>query len=245
MELTAEQIQSNWNKHLKIVDHYLSSPRKEQVLELFKSLEDKMVLAPASGKAHFHNAIPGGYVDHVNRVVESAIKHMRLWEEMGATIDFSEEELVFSALMHDLGKIGDGEREGYIPQTDKWRQDKLNERFLPNPELPFMLIQDRSLYILQKYGIPVSHTEYLAIRLHDGIYDDANKAYFFSSSPDAKFRTNIVYILHQADMMAAKVEYNLWQNGGGSSKPQVNKGKTSTGRTVNSSEGLANLVQNL
>ena len=89
MELTAEQIQSNWNKHLKIVDHYLSSPRKEQVLDLFNSLEDKMVMAPASGKAHFHNAIPGGYIDHVNRVVESAIKHMRLWEEMGATIDFS------------------------------------------------------------------------------------------------------------------------------------------------------------
>ena len=211
MELTAEQIQSNWNKHLKIVDHYLSSPRKEQVLELFNSLEDKMVMAPASGKAHFHNAIPGGYIDHVNRVVESAIKHMRLWEEMGATIDFSEEELVFSALMHDLGKIGDGEKEGYIPQTDNWRQNKLNERFLPNPELPFMLIQDRSLYILQKYGIPVSHTEYLAIRLHDGIYDDANKAYFFSHNPDSKFRTNIVYILHQADMMAAKVEYNMWK----------------------------------
>ena len=245
MELTAEQIQSNWNKHLKIVDHYLSSPRKEQVLELFNSLEDKMVMAPASGKAHFHNAIPGGYVDHVNRVVESAIKHMRLWEEMGATIDFSEEELVFSALMHDLGKIGDGEKEGYIPQTDNWRQNKLNERFLPNPELPFMLIQDRSLYILQKYGIPVSHTEYLAIRLHDGIYDDANKAYFFSHNPDSKFRTNIVYILHQADMMAAKVEYNMWQNSGKTGSFKISKGKTSTGKTVNSSEGLANLVQNL
>jgi hypothetical protein len=245
MELTAEQIQSNWNKHLKIVEHYISSPRKEQVLELFKSLEDKMVLAPASGKAHFHNAIPGGYIDHVNRVVESAIKHMRLWEEMGATIDFSEEELVFSALMHDLGKIGDGEKEGYIPQTDNWRQNKLNERFLPNPELPFMLIQDRSLYILQKYGIPVSHTEYLAIRLHDGIYDDANKAYFFSSNPDSKFRTNIVYILHQADMMAAKVEYNMWQNSGRPGEFKVTKGKTATGKTVNSSEGLANLIQSL
>ena len=245
MELTAEQIQSNWNKHLKIVDHYISSPRKEQVLELFKSLEDKMVLAPASGKAHFHNAIPGGYIDHVNRVVESAVKHMRLWEEMGATIDFTEEELVFSALMHDLGKIGDGEKEGYIPQTDKWRQDKLNERFLPNPELPFMLIQDRSLFILQKYGISVSNTEYLAIRLHDGIYDDANKAYFFSHNPDSKFRTNIVYILHQADMMAAKVEYNLWQKTGAAPKTQVKKALKVPSGLVNSPEGLTNLIKNL
>ena len=33
----------------------------------------------------------------------------------------TEEELVFSAINHDLGKMGDEENESYIPQTDKWR----------------------------------------------------------------------------------------------------------------------------
>jgi predicted HD phosphohydrolase len=35
---------------------------------------------------------------------------------------FTKEELVFSALNHDLGKMGDENHESYIPQTDKWRK---------------------------------------------------------------------------------------------------------------------------
>ena len=176
--MEAEQIQKNWERHLAIVEKFVDEGRREQVLEMLSCLEDKMVLAPASGKSHFHNAFPGGYIDHVNRVVYCALKTKALWEEMGADINFTEEELVFSALFHDLGKVGDGEKEGYLRQTDQWRQKNLNEQYTPNKELPFMLIQDRSLYILQKFGISLSHNEYMAIRLHDGVYDDANKAYF-------------------------------------------------------------------
>jgi len=44
----------------------------------------------------------------------------------------------------------------YLPQTDKWRQDKLSEMYTNNPELDFMLIPDRSLFVLQKFNIPVT-----------------------------------------------------------------------------------------
>jgi len=238
--MEAEQIQKNWEKHLAIVDKFVGEERKDQVLQMLEELEDKMVLAPASGKSHFHNAFPGGYIDHVNRVVYCSLKTKQLWEDMGANINFTEEELVFSALFHDLGKVGDGEVEGYIRQTDQWRQKNLNEQYTPNKELPFMLIQDRSLYILQKFGISLSHNEYLAIRLHDGIYDDANKAYFMSFNPDSKFRTNIVNILHQADYLASKVEYDNWYPG----TPKVSKPKK-TKKAIKGSSNLTNLVKNL
>ena len=90
----------------------------------------------------------------------------------------------------------------------------------------------------------MTQKEYLAIRLHDGIYDDANKAYFFSHNPDSRFKTNIVYILHQADFMASKIEYDRWMNNGGKTTPNVSKTGTSTGKTVKSSERLSNLIQN-
>jgi len=245
MQLSSEQILENWNKHLKIIDTYIQSPRKELLLELFNDLEDKMVMAPASGKSHFHNAMPGGYIDHVNRVVEGAIRVKALWEQMGADIDFTEEELVFSAICHDLGKIGDGKHECYVPQTNNWRRDNLNEQYTHNKELPFMLIPDRSLYILQSRQIPLTHNEYLAIRIHDGVYDDANKAYFFSSYPESKLRTNIAYILHQADMMAAKVEYDKWRFGS-DDKPKKESTKKSKGKKeLPGSEGLLGLVKNL
>lgn len=238
MKLSPEQLLENWEKQRKIIDAFIESPRKEQVLNMFDYLQDKMITAPASGKAFYHNAFPGGYIDHVNRVVEYSLRTKKLWEEVGAVIDFSDEELVMSALFHDLGKVGDGELEGYIPQTDKWRQEKLQELFTVNSQLPFMLIQDRSLFILQKFGITLSHNEYLAIRTHDGVYEDANKPYFLSSQPDAKFRTNIVYILHQADFMAARVEYQKWQNTSKSPKSEPKK-------EVPGSVGLMNLVKDL
>jgi len=243
--MEAEQIQKNWERHLAIVEKFVTGERKDQVLTMLSSLEDKMVLAPASGKSHFHNAFPGGYVDHVNRVIQSALMTRDLWMKMGADINFTEEELVFSALFHDLGKIGDGEVEGYIRQTDQWRQKNLNEQYTANKELPFMLIQDRSLYVLQKFGIQLTHNEYLAIRLHDGVYDDANKAYFIGYNPDSKFRTNIVNILHQADYLASKVEYDHWYRNQ-DTQTEVKVKKTKKGpKTLKGSKGLTNIVKNL
>lgn len=244
MALSAEQIQKNYEKHLKIIDTYIID-RKDSVKAMVTSMEDTYVMAPASGKSWYHNAFAGGYVDHVNRVVEYAVKQSRLYEEMGGMIDYTTEELVFAALFHDLGKLGDGDKPNYIPQTDKLRQDKLSEMYTNNSELDFMLIPDRSLYILQKYGIKVSQREFLGIRLHDGVFDEANKAYFFSYQESSRQKTSIVSVLHTADFLASKVEYDIWKGNGGSSKPKVVKSQSSTGKSVKSSEGLSNMLKNL
>lgn len=242
--LEAENIQKNYDKHLKIIDTYIGE-RATACKEMIKHMEETYVMAPASGKTWFHNAFAGGYVDHVNRVVEYAIKQMRLYKEMGGEVDFTEEQLVFAALFHDLGKMGDGDQPNYIPQTDKWRQDKLSEMYTYNPDLDFMLIPDRSLFILQKFGIKVDQKEYLAIRCHDGVFDKANEAYFFSNVESSRQKTSIVSILHSADFLASKVEYDLWKRNGGNSKPKHPKTTSSTGKSVKSSEGLSNMLKNL
>ena len=244
MSLTAEQIAKNYEKHLKIIDHYIGE-RKDSIKTMLNDLEGTYVMAPASGKSWYHNAFAGGYVEHVNRVVEYAVKQMKLYQEMGGNIDFTEEELVFAALFHDLGKIGDGDNANYIPQTDKWRQDKLSEMYTYNPDLDFMLIPDRSLFILQKFGIRVNQKEWLGIRLHDGVFDKANEAYFFSNVESSRQKTSIVSILHSADFLASKVEYDIWLANGGSTASKTKKTKSSTGKRVNSSEGLTNMLKNL
>ena len=244
MALSAEKISKNYQKHLKIIDTYIGD-RKESILSMLNHMEDTYVMAPASGKTWYHNAFAGGYVDHVNRVVEFAVKQSRLYEEMGGSIDFTEEELVFAALFHDLGKIGDGDVPNYIPQTDKWRQDKLSEMYTFNPNLDFMLIPDRSLFILQKFGIKVSQKEFLAIRCHDGVFDKANEAYFFSNVESSRQKTSLISVLHTADFLASKVEYDMWKRNGGSSKPKTQKTKSTTGKRVNSSPGLTNLLKNI
>jgi hypothetical protein len=91
----------------------------------------------------------------------------------------------------------------------------------------------------------MNEKEFLAIKLHDGLFDEVNKPYYISFNPDSKLRTNIVYILHQADFLASKIEYDAWKLQGGSTSPKVEKVSSSSGKRVNASEGLLNAVKSI
>lgn len=243
--IEAEKILKNYEKHLKIIETYISPERVVKIKAMLDHIGEPYVMSPASGKSWHHNAFAGGYIDHVNRVVQYAIKQSALYAEMGGDVDYTQEELVFSAIFHDLGKIGDGDKHNYIPQTDKWRQDKLSEMYTYNPDLDFMLVPDRSLFVLQKFGISYNQKEWLGIRLHDGVFDDANKAYYFSHMESSRMKTSLVSVLHTADFLASKVEYDMWKRAGNNATPKVKKTAASTGQNVKSSEGLSNMLKNL
>lgn len=206
--LTADQIKQNWDTFISNINTYISSPRKEQLLDFYKKYEDRIVLMPASHKPQYHNCFPGGYVDHVNRVVNCALQLDAVWGKMGADMTtFTQEELVFSAINHDLGKFGSEEQEAYIEQKDQWRRDKLGEVYEYNNKIEFMSVPDRSLYLLLSNKIEFSKNEMLAIKLHDGVYDEANKPYLVNWLPEQKPRTSLIFILHHADMMASRIEF--------------------------------------
>ena len=208
MNLTAEQIQDNWNELLSYIEEYISEPRKDKLLEFYEQYADRLMLMPAAHKKEYHNAFPGGYVEHVLRVIRCAIKQAELWNSEGCDMTtFTTEELVFSALNHDLGKMGDEEQESYIPQTDNWRREKLGEDYMFNTKVPFSSVPDRGLFMLQSHGIQYTFNEMLAIQTHDGLYDKANEKYLMSYMPEQKPRTSLPFILHQADLMAARIEF--------------------------------------
>ena len=208
MNLTAEQIQSNWVELLAYIDKYVSSPRNEKLREFYEQYAERLMLMPAAHKKEYHNAFPGGYVEHVLRVIRCSLKQYDLWKEEGADVStFTLEELVFSALNHDLGKMGDENEESYIPQTDNWRREKLGEDYMFNSKIPFSSVPDRGLFLLQSHGVQYTFNEMLAIQTHDGLYDEANNKYLKNFMPEQKPRTSLPYILHQADLMAARIEF--------------------------------------
>ena len=208
MILTAEQIQQNWLRLMGFIEDHISSPRKEKLIEFYEKYSERLMLMPAAHKKEYHNAFPGGYVEHVNRVITCALHLHELWANMGAdTTTYTKEELVFSALNHDLGKMGDEENESYIPQDDKWRKEKLGEDYKFNDKVAFASVPDRGLYLLQAHGIQYTFNEMLTIQTHDGLYDDGNKKYLMSFMPETKPRTSLPFIVHQADFMAARIEF--------------------------------------
>jgi hypothetical protein len=264
MILEATDIQSNWQLFLSNIEAHITGERKQKLLDFYKKYEERVILMPAAHKKEYHNAFPGGYVEHVNRVVRCALKQMDLWAEEGADMStFTKEELVFSAINHDLGKMGDEENASYIPQTDQWRKDKLGEDYMFNTKVPFASVPDRGLFMLQSHGIQYTFNEMLAIQTHDGLYDDANKKYLFAFMPEQKPRTSLPFILHQADLMAARIEFEReWlpklkgdkdsldgQKGnftlGNNNKPVAKTGTKTKALNTIKSQGLKNMLDNL
>ena len=228
MSLTAEKIHDNWIEYRKRVNEYFPT-RKDALNKMYDTFEDRMIMMPASSIDHFHNAFEGGYVDHVLRVMDCAETLLNSWEASGASIDgFTKEELMFAAMHHDLGKAGFPNPGGeiYIPNDSEWHRKNQGKMYKHNPNNPFTMVPDLSLWNLQHFGIQVSWNEYLGIRIHDGLYDDANKPYYIARSADAKMRNNLALILHHADHMAARIEYERWANGSAAiAKPVASRPK--------------------
>jgi len=210
MKLTPEQIGLNFDRLLEMIETHISNPRKDQLITLYKDHAERIMLMPASGTEHYHNCWPGGYVDHVLRVVDAALEIRDLWESYGSTINYTREELVFAAINHDLGKIGTEQAEQYIPNDSEWHRKNQGKMYKNNPINSFMTVPDRSLKLLADRGIRVSENEWFGIKLHDGMYDEGNKHYYVSYDPSSRLRTNLPYVLHQADQLAARVEYEMW-----------------------------------
>ena len=208
--MQVEEIKEAYKEHIGLIDALVKDEnRKNLIKEILKTFGEDYVVAPASSKTWYHNAFPGGYVDHVNRVIKTSFKVKKLYEDMGGSIDFSDEELLVAGLFHDLGKLGYPKTPQYLSQDNKWRRDNLDEVYKINTELEFMKVPDRSLYVLQLFGFKLTKNEYLGIKLHDGIFEESNKAYFISNRKESRMRTNIVNVLHTADYLASKAEYDI------------------------------------
>ena len=211
--LQAKQIEQNWNSLIQIIEDNFNGERKENLLKMYNHLKDRMMFAPASSKEHFHNAFPGGYVEHVLNITRAVKSVYQTWKDHGAHINFTEEEMIFATLHHDLGKVGDDEMDYYIPNESEWHRKNQGKIYTPNPKLQYMNVSDRSLWLLQKFDIKLNQTEYIGLKLADGLYEEGNKQYFISFTPDFELQTNLPHIIHQADMLASKTERDNWKYG--------------------------------
>ena len=239
--LEAEKIKSNWEMYRAIVNATFPT-RKDALNKMYDDFEDRIAMMPASSVAHFHNAFAGGYVDHILRVIDCTKALYITWKSMGSDMSgYTEEEMIFAAMHHDLGKVGfPGEgNEVYQIETSDWHRKNQNKMYRHNENIPFTMVPDLSIWLLQEYGVKLSWTEYQAIKIHDGMYDDANKPYFIARSAQAKLKTNLPLLLHHADHMASQIEYERWRNGKATSPaPVAEKSR------IQKSNGLKNLAEN-
>ncbi len=207
-EYTEEQLQENYEKFLTIIRRTFEGERQEKLLHMYSQdeLGVNLAISPASGNINYHNAYEGGYIDHVVNVVKNSLKMKKLYEDVGGVIDFTDEELIFSALHHDLGKLGDVGQPYYQPNPSDWHIKNQGKLYEINTDLSFMTVTDRTFFLLNKYGIQYTEAEYFGIKLTDGMYEEDNVKYFKVYNPDRSLKYNIQFILHWADHMSTTIE---------------------------------------
>lgn len=185
---------NNLDKVMKLISTFPDG-RREKVKLMFDDIGEEFFTAPASTKESFHNAFPGGLCDHSLRV---AMTLKRLQKDL-CPDRWPNHQLAFVGLVHDLGKCGVDKVPRYIVNANQWQRREWGKIYLTNPDMPFMTIDDATIYTLQKYDIKLSAEEYLAIKLADGQYVAENKDY-------AMREPDLGLLLHWSDLWATKQE---------------------------------------
>ena len=151
-------------------------------------------------------------IDHVLRVIDLTLQQYELWHKNGFDLsDFTKEELIFSAMHHDLGKLGDLSGDYYLPNDSQWHREKMGLIYKFNENIHHMKTAARTFFLLQHFGIKYNQIEMLGIHCTDGLYDEDNETYLKQSDSGRGIKTDIVYLLHHADLMASRLEHTTWK----------------------------------
>lgn len=202
------QLEENYNKFLEALKKSFSGDRLDSLLHMYsmEELGPNLMLSPASGNINYHNAYEGGYIDHVMNVARNSLRMMKLYQEAGGYVDFTQEELLFAAFHHDLGKLGSRGKIHYIDNPSEWHVKNQGKLYISNPELSYLTHTDRTFFLLQEYGIKYNENEYFGIKLTDGLYDEDNEKYYKVFDTSKFLKSNIQFILHWADHMSTCIE---------------------------------------
>ena len=205
---TEAELRANYDKFIAVIKKYFKGERLEQLLHMYSESElgGNLTVSPASGNVGYHNAYEGGYLDHIFNVTKNALKMKEMFIASGGVQDFTDEELIFTALHHDLGKLGTKEELHYIPNDNKWAIENKGDIYKRNPKNQYMTLTDRTFFTLQQYGVVVNENEYFGIKLTDGMYDEDNQKYLKTFNKDNVLKSSIAKIMHWADHMSTVIE---------------------------------------
>lgn len=169
----------------------LLKTKRDGIDELIEAMtEGGFYEAPCSGS--YHLAEPGGLLRHSLNVLETARALNAAWHA-----DIPDASIVITALLHDLGKMGDHGKPNYIENILKDGKRSAAKPYITNPDLTYIEHENRSVWIAERY-IYLSEQEEQAILWHNGLYGVYKYAIQGKETP-------LYMILHFADMWCSRV----------------------------------------
>lgn len=203
-DATVEKVVNGWQE---LANKITDENNKAAMKRFIEENAQRLFTVPASPSVDYaaaHNCMPLGLAEHSLRVYKYfrklVVEHKDLLDH-----PVTQDDIIIAALFHDIGKMGDDKNPYYADQDSDWHRDR-GMFYKMNPDIDYMRVQHRSLYLLQRYGFNVPIHVFKAVMLHDGMHDESNKYY---SMKEGMFAV----LLNQADIFAAVYEqrrYKEW-----------------------------------
>lgn len=187
--------------HDRIVDILMKVGEKDMD-ELIAYMEyNGFFEAPCS--TQYHLSVKGGLAQHSLNVYDTAMKMRNALDT-----DIDERTIAVTALLHDLGKMGDRGKPNYsvnmvrskTKNKETGEYDLVQSTAKPyetNPNLSYVPHSVRSIAIAERF-ITLTENEEFAILYHDAMYGDLKYAYQGKETP-------LSLLLHSADMWCSRV----------------------------------------
>ena len=137
----------------KITDH------GDGINRMIGDLAERILMCPAEPRNDSPGCEPGGLIQQAITVAKG-LKRLNDGFNMGTTT----ESILLVGLFHEIGKIGNLDEPYFVPEEEGWRRDKLGAFYKPNELLSRMTIPERSLFLLNHYGVKLTEEEFMAIR---------------------------------------------------------------------------------
>jgi len=189
-----EKIISNFETFQKILSK--TGNRAHALGEFISRHGERIAVCPSHNLVKRTTSSPGGLVEHALNTFKIARK---LVEASGVNVNV--ESLAVVCLLHEVGKIGDDEKDYYIAQDSSWHRER-GQVYTYNPELPKMTHAHRTLYLLQSNGVSLTMDEWIAILTQQGTASEENRFY-------AGCENNLAVILQTASRMAVMKEEDI------------------------------------
>jgi hypothetical protein len=165
-----------------------------------------LIDAPASTDEKYGNAIEGGFIDERLRIYKIAqgIADMREISKDAYT------SLMFLSLFGDVGLLGIDPKTPFYVDSEAWMK-KRGQMYQKNPNHPNMTTSDATMFLLNKYGIRLTQSEFLGVKLSGGLHLEENKHYAtaYRGSTLLDLDEGIVRIYLTAKELAKQDERNL------------------------------------
>jgi hypothetical protein len=172
---------------------------------MVKTLLPQLRDSPASSTVRYHGAWAGGLLVHTVSVMQVALTMAETFGpeflNLAQRNDFRR-SIAKATFLHDIGKIGDGDKPYYLPQDNEWRKDKLGERYMINrdlDELTYLPVPIRGTWLAQKFSVYLSPEEVQAVVASDGPQTEMGRVV------STFLETPLTMLVHFADKWVSQV----------------------------------------